>query len=104
MDLSEDWDAENIPKFERDDDLEPDEDLADELDEAFPLGDGVADVQGEVSCPYCGETVEVALDPGSGTHQQYVEDCAVCCRPWLVTVVYHEDGSAEVFADANDDQ
>ena len=72
------------------------------LDEEFPLGDGVADLGAEVSCPYCGESVEIALDPGSGAHQQYVEDCYVCCRPWLVSVTYLEDGSAEVHVDAND--
>ena len=74
-----------------------------ELDEEFPLGDGVADVSSEVSCPYCGESVEIALDPGSGTTQEYIEDCQVCCRPWHVSVTYREDGSAEVFVDASDD-
>lgn len=74
-----------------------------ELDEEFPLGDGTADMSSTVSCPYCGEEVEIALDPGSGTSQEYVEDCQVCCRPWHVSVTYLEDGSAEVFVDASDD-
>ena len=73
------------------------------LDDEFALGDGVADLASEVSCPYCGESVEITLDPGSGTHQQYVEDCYVCCRPWLVSVAYHADGTADVHVDANDD-
>ena len=47
-------------------------------------------------CPYCGELVEIALDPGSGPHQQYVEDCQVCCQPWQVLVNYQPDGTAEV--------
>ena len=88
-------------------DLPDDEDdiarRAEELDEEFPLGDGVADLSSEVSCPYCGESVEITLDPGSGSTQEYIEDCQVCCRPWNVTVTYHEDGSAEVFVDASDD-
>ena len=42
-------------------------------------------------CPYCGEIVEIALDPGSGSRQEYVEDCQVCCRPWQVFVVYDND-------------
>ena len=50
----------------------------------------------EVMCPYCAETVEVVLDPASGTEQSYVEDCEVCCRPWQVTVRYDETGAAEV--------
>ena len=36
------------------------------LDEEFPLGDGTADTAAVVRCPYCGETVEIGLDPGSG--------------------------------------
>jgi len=31
-------------------------------------------------CPYCWEEVSVLLDP-SITHQTYIEDCEVCCRP-----------------------
>ena len=72
------------------------DDEDDALDEEFPLGDGNAEVAAIVSCPYCGEVVEVALDPGSGEHQEYVEDCAVCCRPWQVTVNYGADGMADV--------
>jgi len=68
----------------------------DPLDQDFPLGDGTADTEGTVYCPYCGEVVEIALDPGSGPHQQYVEDCQVCCQPWQVLVNYQPDGTAEV--------
>jgi hypothetical protein len=75
----------------------------DDLDEEFPLGDGVADLSSDVSCPYCGESVEITLDPGSGSSQEYIEDCEVCCRPWRVIVTYHEDGTADVFVEASDD-
>ena len=37
-------------------------------------------------CPYCGEGVEVTVDPGGPTSETYVEDCPVCCRPWVVHV------------------
>ncbi len=37
-------------------------------------------------CPYCGETVEVAVDPGGPSSETYTEDCPVCCRPWVVHV------------------
>jgi hypothetical protein len=67
-----------------------------DLDEEFPLGDGTADLSGVVTCPYCGEESEIALDPGSGAHQAYVEDCPVCCQPWSVHVEYAGDGSARV--------
>jgi hypothetical protein len=87
------------------DDASLDEDLDDDslLDDEFPMGDGVADLSGMVSCPYCGESVEITLDPGSGANQQYIEDCQVCCRPWVVSVSYDEDGTAHVFVDASDD-
>ena len=68
----------------------------DDLDEEFPLGDGTAELEAVVSCPYCGESNAIALDPGSGSYQEYVEDCQVCCRPWLVVVRYRSNGTAEV--------
>lgn len=75
---------------------DPDDELL--LDADFPLGDGVADVAGTIWCPYCGEANEVALDPGGGPVQEYVEDCQVCCQPWRVVVRFRADGSAEVQA------
>jgi hypothetical protein len=74
----------------------------DDLDEEFPLGDGTAETGAAVRCPYCGEINEIALDPGSGSDQQYVEDCQVCCRPWNVVVRYLPDGTAEVSAQPED--
>jgi hypothetical protein len=50
-----------------DDAADPDE-AGDALDdEEFSLDDSVADLVGDVQCPYCGESVEIPLDPGSGT-------------------------------------
>lgn len=74
----------------------------DDLDEEFPLGDGTADTEAVVHCPYCGSEVEIALDPGSGASQEYVEDCEVCCQPWRVTVHYGLDGQADVAIEALD--
>lgn len=68
----------------------------DPLDVDFPLGDGTAETEATVYCPYCNETVGIAIDPGGGPSQEYVEDCEVCCQPWTVTVQYKEDGSAAV--------
>jgi hypothetical protein len=79
----------------------PDHD--DRLDDEFPLGDGTADTEATITCPYCGEEIDIALDPGSGISQQYVEDCQVCCQPWRVSVQYHDDGRAEVWATALDE-
>jgi len=37
-------------------------------------------------CPYCGERVEVQVEPVGAAEERYVEDCPVCCRPWTVRV------------------
>jgi hypothetical protein len=37
-------------------------------------------------CARCGEANETMIDLYSGYSQEYVEDCAVCCRPNLITV------------------
>jgi hypothetical protein len=50
----------------------------------------------EVECPYCGEVVELTLDPDGGATQDYVEDCEVGCRPWQGHVAYGTGGSVEV--------
>jgi len=37
-----------------------------------------------ITCPYCGERVEVYLEPDvSGT---LIQDCEVCCNPWRIRV------------------
>lgn len=84
------------PEFEPEDDSTP----RDDLDADFPLGDGTADQEAVSTCPYCGESVTLALDAGSGESQEYVEDCPVCCQPWQVTVNYGSDGHATVRVDA----
>lgn len=43
------------------------------------------------SCAACGEPNETLLDLGAGYHQQYTEDCAVCCRPNLITLTIDEE-------------
>ena len=78
----------------------PDDD--EDLEADFPLGDGTADTGGEVVCPCCGATNHIALDPGSGTEQQYVGDCQVCCQPWDVRVSYRDDGSPDVWVEPAD--
>lgn len=42
-------------------------------------------------CPYCGELISMLLDK-SVVHQQYIEDCEVCCRPIEIRyMVEHEE-------------
>ena len=47
-------------------------------------------------CPYCGERIELLIDP-SLAGEPYVEDCEVCCRPMRVSV---SDGDAPLGADS----
>lgn len=49
----------------------------------------------DVTCPHCGEPGTIAIDPDDGGGE-FVQDCAVCCRPWRVRVRVRDDGSAEV--------
>jgi len=39
-----------------------------------------------VQCPYCGESIEILLDP-SDPSEEYIEDCQVCCRPITMRVI-----------------
>ncbi|HBD10857.1 MAG TPA: CPXCG motif-containing cysteine-rich protein [Porticoccaceae bacterium] len=49
------------------------------------------------SCPYCGEIIELLIDC-SISHQVYIEDCAVCCRPIVIDVLTCDGGVAELSA------
>jgi hypothetical protein len=99
-----DDDADDDLDDDADDDVvDDDADDVEALDADFPLGDGVAERAAVVYCPYCGEPSEVAVDPGGGAQQEYVEDCPVCCRPWRVTVAYQSDGTVDVWAQTDDE-
>ena len=37
-----------------------------------------------VTCPYCGEGVEIYLEPD--VEGSLVQDCAVCCNPWQLRI------------------
>lgn len=53
-------------------------------------------------CPYCGERIEVVVDP-SLEEQHYIEDCSVCCRPITLYVSVDADGTPQVQAAREDD-
>jgi hypothetical protein len=53
-----------------------------------------------IVCPYCGESLDVLVDTGSGP-QEYYEDCAVCCSPILFIV--SEDETGEIVVDVKRD-
>jgi hypothetical protein len=37
-----------------------------------------------VTCPYCGETVEIYVEPD--IEGALIQDCEVCCNPWRLEV------------------
>jgi hypothetical protein len=41
------------------------------------------DTTGAVTCPFCGQTFELAIDT-SVESQRFVTDCEICCRPFEV--------------------
>ena len=45
-----------------------------------------------VSCPDCDESLFIDPEP-SDEPVEYIEDCHVCCRPIVITIVYSEKGS-----------
>ena len=51
----------------------------------------------DISCPYCGESIEILIDC-SVPKQSYVEDCEVCCRPIEIAVAVDESGTPLVTA------
>ena len=44
-----------------------------------------------VTCPYCGEDVELYVE--DDVRGSFVQDCEVCCNPWLVRVTRSADGA-----------
>lgn len=55
-----------------------------------------------IQCPYCGESIDLFVDD-SVEHQQYVEDCQVCCRPINLSVTVPQGGAPQVSARAEND-
>jgi hypothetical protein len=48
-----------------------------------------------VQCPYCAQSFEIMVDC-SMEHQEYVEDCEVCCRPVTLVITVDSDGVPHV--------
>jgi len=44
-----------------------------------------------VTCPYCGEETEILIE--EDVRGSFVQDCEVCCNPWLVRVTRSADGT-----------
>ena len=42
-------------------------------------------------CASCGRSNDTFIEPEYGLQQELVEDCAVCCRPMVITARWNED-------------
>jgi len=47
------------------------------------------DTQFFVTCPYCGESIELYIEPDM--RGSFVQDCEVCCNPWRLRLVGRGD-------------
>ena len=55
-----------------------------------------------ISCPYCGESIDVLIDFADMEHE-YIEDCQVCCRPITFVVSYSSNGGLSLSVHSEDD-
>ena len=59
-------------------------------------------IEKPIGCPYCGETIEVLIDPAD-LGQQYIEDCQVCCKPINFLISESVNGELAVSVYSDDD-
>lgn len=59
--------------------------------------------EGSYVCDQCGEEIVIPLDIAAGSHQEYVEDCPVCCSPSVIHVSIDDD-DVRVWAEAEQDR
>jgi hypothetical protein len=52
-------------------------------------------MEARFQCAGCGEWNETMVDESAGSHQAYVEDCQICCKPNLLRVGW--DAAAREF-------
>jgi len=53
-------------------------------------------IEESVSCPYCGERIDILVDP-TVPQQNYIEDCQVCCSPIVFDVNVGNDDDVSVY-------
>jgi hypothetical protein len=56
-----------------------------------------------IDCPYCGAGFTIVIDLSAGS-QQYIEDCAVCCRPVLLDIAIDAEGDITGVGARRDDE
>jgi len=61
-----------------------------------------AELEATYICDSCGEEIVVPVDISGGSHQDYVEDCPVCCHPMTLHVDIDPDGEARIEESTNE--
>lgn len=56
----------------------------------------------QISCPYCGESLEIVIDSSAG-HQKYIEDCQVCCKPIRFSISIGDEGEPNIEVRSEDE-
>jgi len=54
-------------------------------------------------CDACGEQIVIPVDLSQGAHQQYVEDCPVCCRANVIQLEVDPNGELRAWAEPEQD-
>ncbi|HUP20278.1 MAG TPA: CPXCG motif-containing cysteine-rich protein [Gemmatimonadota bacterium] len=99
-----DLDDEELEDIEDPDDEEEPPPLADDPDESdrggpAPTDPGITTTDDTIPCPYCGEPIDLFLEPlGDTPKQEFVEECPACSRDVEITVEYDSAGTPHVHA------
>ncbi len=56
----------------------------------------------QINCPYCGERIDILVDPGDAG-VAYIEDCQVCCRPIELVPMVDETGEFKLHVKHEDE-
>ncbi len=48
-------------------------------------------------CDYCGEEITLPVDFSGGSHQEFSEDCPVCCQPNSISIEVDEQGDVRAW-------
>lgn len=49
------------------------------------------EIEATFICVYCLQENEIVVDGTGGLHQEYIEDCQICCRPNNLVITIDEE-------------
>lgn len=67
-----------------------------ETQENPPPQKPIAHLEATYICDSCGEEIVIPVDIFGGLHQDYAEDCPVCCHPMTLHGDIDPDGEARM--------